>query len=130
MSHSVRPHRRQPTRLRHLWDFPGKSTGVGCHFLLHCLFRVLEKSLSNQEEQEGIKKIIRHKRFLNLYLHLHSLQGLWLSYKDEDPTRWLSWYCGCRTKISIRNSKEGEKYFKSKDKKWIKGIWCLNIYLL
>ena len=24
----------QPTRLFHLWDFPGKSTGVGCHCLL------------------------------------------------------------------------------------------------
>ena len=34
MSNSVRPHRRQPTRLRHPWDSPGKNTGVGCHFLL------------------------------------------------------------------------------------------------
>ena len=24
------PHRWQPTRLLHPWDFPGKSTGVGC----------------------------------------------------------------------------------------------------
>ena len=30
---SVRPHRRQPTRLHHPWDSPGKNTGVGCHFL-------------------------------------------------------------------------------------------------
>ena len=34
MSNSVRPHRRQPTRLPHPWDSPGKNTGVGCHFLL------------------------------------------------------------------------------------------------
>ena len=34
MSNSARPHRRQPTRLLHPWDFPGKSTGVGCHCLL------------------------------------------------------------------------------------------------
>ena len=34
MSNSVRPHRRQPTRLLRPWDFPGKSTGVGCHRLL------------------------------------------------------------------------------------------------
>ena len=34
MSDSVRPHRRQPTRLPRLWDSPGKNTGVGCHFLL------------------------------------------------------------------------------------------------
>ena len=29
-----RPHGLQPTRLLHPWDFPGKSTGVGCHCLL------------------------------------------------------------------------------------------------
>ena len=30
-----RPHGLQPTRLLRLWDFPGKSTGVGRHCLLH-----------------------------------------------------------------------------------------------
>ena len=33
MSNSVRPHRRQPTRLPRPWDSPGKNTGVGWHFL-------------------------------------------------------------------------------------------------
>ena len=37
MSNSMRPHGRQPTRLLHPWDSPGKNTGVGCHFLLHCM---------------------------------------------------------------------------------------------
>ena len=37
MSDSVRPHRRQLTRLCHPWDSPGKNTGVGCHFLLQCM---------------------------------------------------------------------------------------------
>ena len=36
MSDSVRPHKRQPTRLPCPWDSPGKNTGVGCHFLLQC----------------------------------------------------------------------------------------------
>ena len=34
---TVRPHRRQPTRLPRSWDSPGKNTGVGCHFLLQCM---------------------------------------------------------------------------------------------
>ena len=34
VSDSVRPHRRQPTRLPRSWDSPGKNTGVGCRFLL------------------------------------------------------------------------------------------------
>ena len=37
MSNSVRPHGRQPTRLPHPWDSPGKNTGVGCRFLLQCV---------------------------------------------------------------------------------------------
>ena len=37
VSNSVRPHRRQPSRLCHPWDSPGKNTGVGCHFLLQCM---------------------------------------------------------------------------------------------
>ena len=37
MSDSLRPHRRQPTRLPCPRDSPGKNTGVGCHFLLQCM---------------------------------------------------------------------------------------------
>ena len=37
VSDSVWPHRWQPTRLPHPWDSPGKSTGVGYHFLLQCM---------------------------------------------------------------------------------------------
>ena len=33
MFDSSRPHGLQPTRLLRPWDFPGKSTGVGCHCL-------------------------------------------------------------------------------------------------
>ena len=43
MSDSVRPHSRQPNRLLCPWDSPGKSTGVGCHFLLQCM-KVKSKS--------------------------------------------------------------------------------------
>ena len=45
MSDSVRTQRWQATRLPHPWDFPGKNTGVGCHFLLQCM-KVKVKSLS------------------------------------------------------------------------------------
>ena len=34
VSDPQQPHGLQPTRLLHPWDFPGKSTGVGCHCLL------------------------------------------------------------------------------------------------
>ena len=37
MSDSLRPHRKQPTRIPHPWDSPVKNTGVGCCFLLQCM---------------------------------------------------------------------------------------------
>ena len=46
MSDSVQPHRRQPTRLPHPWDSPGKNSGVGCHFLLQCRKVKSESELS------------------------------------------------------------------------------------
>ena len=41
VSDSSRPHGLQPSRLLRPWDFPGKSTGVGCHCLLQLLFYTL-----------------------------------------------------------------------------------------
>ena len=40
MSDSLRPHGLHPVRLLEfcLWNFPGKNTGAGCHFLLQRIF--------------------------------------------------------------------------------------------
>ena len=38
VSDSLWPHGLKLTRLPCSWDFPGKSTGVGCHFLLQRIF--------------------------------------------------------------------------------------------
>ena len=38
MSDFLRSHGLQPTTLLHPWDSPGKSAGVGCHFLLQRIF--------------------------------------------------------------------------------------------
>ena len=40
VSDSSRPHGLRPTRLLYPWDFPGKSTGVGCHCVLCSKFLV------------------------------------------------------------------------------------------
>ena len=48
VSDSWRPHGLQPTRLLHPWDFPGKSTGVGCHCLLQeKLYRVSKNKIGS-----------------------------------------------------------------------------------
>ena len=38
VSDFLRPHGLLPARLLSPWDFPGKSTGVSCHFLLQGIF--------------------------------------------------------------------------------------------
>ena len=43
VSDSQWPHGLQPTRLLCPWDFPGKSTGVGCH----CLLQFIKHSTPN-----------------------------------------------------------------------------------
>ena len=53
------PHGLQPSRLLHPGDFPGKSTGVGCHCLL--LF------------------ILRCRLFLVLFLYTDLLNSHWIS---------------------------------------------------
>ena len=46
MSDSVRPHRRQPSRLPHPWGSPGKNTGVGCHFLNQGKLEVVKQEMA------------------------------------------------------------------------------------
>ena len=41
VSDPQRPHGLQPSRLLLPWDFPGKSTGVGCHCLLRCFLYII-----------------------------------------------------------------------------------------
>ena len=64
---SLRPHGLQPTRLLHPWDFPGKSTRVGCHCLLwdsdcNCKIKMLApfKRSYDQPRQCIIKKQKHH----------------------------------------------------------------------
>ena len=52
MSDSVRPHRRQPTKLPHPWDSLGKNTGVGCHFLPQCM-----KVKSQSEVAQSLSRV-------------------------------------------------------------------------
>ena len=51
VSDSKRPHGLQPTRLFLPWDFPGKSTGVGCHCLLR--YEVLGIRILTLDLREG-----------------------------------------------------------------------------
>ena len=60
VSDPQRPHGLQPCRLLHPWDFPGKSTGVGCHCLLRVLAPngVLLQSVQNRVTLAGLGGLI------------------------------------------------------------------------
>ena len=73
---TVRPHRQQPTRLRHPWDSPGKNTGVGCH----CLLRVASHTYTCNKSR-GI---------IYLHMHRHTHKGLQVKWGNRHKTRLLS----------------------------------------
>ena len=64
VSDSVRPHRRQPSRLPRPWDSPGKNTGVGCHFLLQCM-----KVKSESEVAQSCPTLRTHRQQPTRLLH-------------------------------------------------------------
>ena len=56
VSNSLRPHGLQPTRLLRPWDFPDKSTGVGCHCLLQNGTKLNLKHLYNEGNYKQSEK--------------------------------------------------------------------------
>ena len=60
VSDSSWPHGLQPTKLLCPWDFPGKSTGVGCH----CLLRDID--INRHKHIDTYIYIYRHK-YIDIY---------------------------------------------------------------
>ena len=52
VSDSLWPHGLRPARLLCPWNFPGKNTGVGCHFLLQRIFPSQRSNLSLLHQQK------------------------------------------------------------------------------
>ena len=112
VSDSLPPHRQQPTRLPCPWDSPGRSTGVGCHFLLECM-KVKVKSLSCVQplatpmdcslpgssihgifQARVLEAWKNHDNASNAYV------GLWRMRADQEVGIGHEWMCvscyGCR----------------------------------
>ena len=73
VSDSSRPHGPQPIRLPCPWDFPGKSTGVGCHCLLRWFgwsWAFLTLFLSRSLEDSVFHLyVLRFGTFIFFYFH-------------------------------------------------------------
>ena len=68
------------TRLLHSWDFPGKSTGVDCHFLLQEIF-------PTQGSNPGLS---RCRQTLYHLSHQGSLSSTLLVFKKTKKKKWAS----------------------------------------
>ena len=81
VSESQWSHRLQPTRLLHQWNFPGKSTRVGCHCLLRAGAKSVVTSRSYKTQKELAGQDIRFEAIW------YSNLGLRLLYKAELKTQ-------------------------------------------
>ena len=94
VSDSSRPHGLQPTRLLCPWDFPGKSTGVGCHCLLR--FNLLGVTIKVQgfklqEIRQKTKCTIGYWKFVDSPGRLENLAHKIGSNQDNlGACLWLS----------------------------------------
>ena len=57
-----------PTRLLYPWNFPGKSTGVGCHFLLQGLFSTQGSNLGLPYCRQTLYRLSHQGRCFFKYL--------------------------------------------------------------
>ena len=90
MSDSVRPHRRQPTRLPHPWDSPGKNTGVGCHFLLQCINVKSDFRSMNQGKLEVVKQ-----KMARVNVNIPGISELkWTGMGEFNSDDHYIYYCG------------------------------------
>ena len=98
----------EPTRLLHPWTFPGKSTGVGFHFLFQGLFptqggnpglpygRHMIFTLSHQESPH-LPYICNHSLTYYSWI-LNSVQSFSPVWLFETP-----WTAACQASLSITN---------------------------
>ena len=106
LSDSVRPHRRQPTRLPHPWDSPG-NTGVGCHFLLQCM-----KVKSESEVAQSCPTLVTpwSAAFQAPLSMGFSRQKYWSGVPLPSPKRALVFLNASLTLISAFNKEDSEPW--------------------
>ena len=144
VSDPQQPHGLQPSRLLRPWDFPGKSTGVGCRCLLQssCMYFL---SPSSQYEnhifyyQGNIliifpKYYILIKKFLTILLRIVSINVLIASLTHK---HWLSLNFALRHALIVVWDAQLNKtrYFQSQSSKqsktlngtWMQVIWSSTI---
>ena len=109
MSNSVRPQRRQPTRLPHPRDSPGKNTGVGCHFLLQCMKVKSESEVTQSVRLLAIPWTAAYQAPPSMgFSRLEYWSGVPLPSPDmleRSDKMWSTVRCQSKSKVAIPDSK-------------------------
>ena len=79
VSDSLWPNGLQTIRLLRPWDFPGKSAGVDCHFLLQGIFLTQESNLSLQH----CRQTLYHLSHQGSIIRKRSPKWWWLKDKER-----------------------------------------------
>ena len=115
MSNPQRPHGLQPTRLLHPWDFPGRSTGVGCHCLLPGFPNHHQLPETAQTHIHQVSDTIQpYHPLLSPYLTAFNLsqpQGLFKVFNKSVCIRWPT-YWSFSFSISPSNEYSGLIFFR------------------
>ena len=105
----------QPTRLLCPWDFPGKDTGMGCHFLLQGIFpiqglnpRLLCRFFTDWAAREALRNIMyvwyfmssctAYSFFFSLFSQSNNL-GIQLFYYNSFFAKLWKYFIGLRCLI-------------------------------
>ena len=84
MSGSLWPHGLGPARLLCPWDFPGKNTAVGCHFLLQGIFQTQGLNLGSLHCRQTLYHLSHQGRLtvdylLCMHMHVPKIRVWWAS---------------------------------------------------
>ena len=96
MSDPQRPHGLQPSKLLRPWDFPGKSTGVGCHWFLPSRSGFLAVCVAKCDSPCG-----------SLHQSPHTARGIFLHTKltGRFPAKYSQWLL-----LTHRKKKKNSKF--------------------
>ena len=108
-----RPHALQPSRFRP-WDFPGKTTGVGCHCLLPALFSLKQKC----QHLFSLRPYFLPRGSHEAFLLSSDMSGPWRS-----QTETISCYCW-----SLVNTDTPAQTW-GRVKEWGKGFFFIDLPL-
>ena len=98
VSDSQWPYGLQPTRFLHPWDFPGKSTGVGCH----CLLRLYYQMLSNFNMILSFNFLSIRTSFISQLIILSPLMKIGNSFT------WREWWNATKRHLKINIASENK----------------------